>query len=173
MCSRFVCLLFYILVTSKVILGHIPTCDSAHSWWLYSAASLEHHDLLSHSVTLFWNWTNQSLPYPNNAEHQARKPQVPILKSGLTRPGFKPASYGLEPAIFRFPDLPKQEVGALLIWPSQLVHSWWPYSATHWIPGLHHHCHVVTLSGHWPNSPCPILMMLSHWFDLTRVRTCG
>ena len=28
---------FYILATSKVILGHVLTCDSAHSWWLFSA----------------------------------------------------------------------------------------------------------------------------------------
>ena len=39
-----VCLLFYILATSKVITGHIPTCwyVCAHSWLFYSAASLEH-----------------------------------------------------------------------------------------------------------------------------------
>ena len=28
---------------------------------------------------------------------------------------------GLEPATFRFPDLPEQEVGALLIWPPRQV----------------------------------------------------
>ena len=39
----FVCLLFfYVLSTFKVISGQVPTCDSSHSWWLYSAASLEH-----------------------------------------------------------------------------------------------------------------------------------
>ena len=38
-------------------------------------------------VTLFWHWANQSLPYPNNAEHLARKRQVPIWYIiGLTRP---------------------------------------------------------------------------------------
>ena len=37
----------------------------------------------SHSITLSWHWANQSLPYQyhNNAEHQARKRQVSILKS--------------------------------------------------------------------------------------------
>ena len=35
-------LLFYILTTSKVISGRVPTCDIAHSWRLYSAVSLEH-----------------------------------------------------------------------------------------------------------------------------------
>ena len=28
----FVCLLFYVLATSKVISEQVPTCDSAHSW---------------------------------------------------------------------------------------------------------------------------------------------
>ena len=37
---KFVCCLFYILTRSKVISGLVPTCDSAHSWWLYSAAPL-------------------------------------------------------------------------------------------------------------------------------------
>ena len=32
---------------------------------------------------LSWHWTNHSLPYPNNAEHQDRKWQVSILKSSL------------------------------------------------------------------------------------------
>ena len=32
--------------------------------------------LLSYSVTLSWHWTNQSLPYYNNAEHQAREWQL-------------------------------------------------------------------------------------------------
>ena len=31
-------LLFYVLATSKVISGWVPTCDSAHSSWLYGAA---------------------------------------------------------------------------------------------------------------------------------------
>ena len=45
-----VCLLFYILATSEVISGRALTCDSAHSWQLYSAVStpdLQHHDLFS------------------------------------------------------------------------------------------------------------------------------
>ena len=35
----------------------------------------QHHDLISHSVTLSWHWANESLPYPDNAE------QVSILRS--------------------------------------------------------------------------------------------
>ena len=31
---------FYVLTTSKVMSAQVPTCDSAHSWRLYNAASL-------------------------------------------------------------------------------------------------------------------------------------
>ena len=41
----------------------------------------QYHDLISHSITLSWNWTNQSLPYPHNVECLDRKRQVSILKS--------------------------------------------------------------------------------------------
>ena len=34
----FICLLFYILATSKVISGRVPTCDSVHSWRLHSVS---------------------------------------------------------------------------------------------------------------------------------------
>ena len=43
----------------------------------------QHYDLISCSVTLSWNCTNQSLPYPNYAERLVRKCQVSILKSLL------------------------------------------------------------------------------------------
>ena len=79
-------LLFYVLATSKVIPWWVTTCDSAHSWLHYSAASLghqacQHHYLLCHSVIFSWHWANQSLSYPNNAERQARKWKVSVLKS--------------------------------------------------------------------------------------------
>ena len=32
-------------------------------------------------------------------------------------------SSGLKPALFRFPDLPEREEGALLIWPPRLVYT--------------------------------------------------
>ena len=41
------------------------TCDSAHTWQLYSAASLGHQ--ATSTISLFWHWANQSLHYPNNA----------------------------------------------------------------------------------------------------------
>ena len=40
----FICLLlFYILAIRKVISGRVPTCDSAHSWWIYNVAPLANH----------------------------------------------------------------------------------------------------------------------------------
>ena len=40
LCGTRLSLLFYALATSKAISGRIPTCDSAHSWSLYSAAPM-------------------------------------------------------------------------------------------------------------------------------------
>ena len=46
-----VCSLFYVLATSKIISGQVPTGDSAYPWWLYSDAlvgdqlSHQHHEL--------------------------------------------------------------------------------------------------------------------------------
>ena len=37
---KFVCLLSYVLATCKVISEGVSTCDSVHSWWLYSADPL-------------------------------------------------------------------------------------------------------------------------------------
>ena len=65
--------------------GGGPTCDSAHTWWLNSAASLEHQatsTMTCYPTQSYYPETaNKSLPYPNNAERPARKRQVSILKS--------------------------------------------------------------------------------------------
>ena len=81
----FVCLwLLYVRATCKVISGQVPTCDSAHSLWLYSAASLGHQATSTMTCfptqSLSWHWGNQSLPYSNNAECMARNRQVSFLK---------------------------------------------------------------------------------------------
>ena len=114
-------LLFYVLATSKVILGWLRTCDSAHSWRIYSATSLEHQAtstmtwLLSHSVTLSWHWANQSFPYRNNAEHQARKRQGSILKSSVwLYQGSNPRGSDSNP----------------ILWDGIIVFMWWYYGAT-------------------------------------------
>ena len=78
--------MFYVLATSKVISGPVPACDSAHSWWLYSAARLGNqvtstmtwYPPQSHYPDTVWH---QSMPYPNNSECLARKRQVSIVKS--------------------------------------------------------------------------------------------
>ena len=74
---------FFVVLHPSNISGWVPTCDGAHTWWLYSAASLGHHDLLYHSISLSWHWTSQSLPCPNNTKHLTRKWHVFIFKSTL------------------------------------------------------------------------------------------
>ena len=64
----FVCsLLFYVLVTSKVISGWALICDSVHSWRLYSdpigKPCRQYNDLISHLIILSEHWANHSLPY--------------------------------------------------------------------------------------------------------------
>ena len=83
---------------TRPVRSRVPTCDSAHSWWLHSAASLGYilatsmvisgwvptcdsaHSRwlysaapLSDSVILSCHWANQSLLYLNNAELLAGK----------------------------------------------------------------------------------------------------
>ena len=89
--SRIHCRLleFYVLATSAVISGRVPTCNShsVHSWWLGDQAA----------STMIW-YPNQ-LPYPdaepaspcpvlNMLKYQAKKPQISIIKViGLIQPG--------------------------------------------------------------------------------------
>ena len=74
---RFVCLLFYVLATSKVISGWVPTCDSAHSWRLYGAAPLEDQAI----STMTW--------YPTQSHDPDIKPTslclIPIMPSTWPR----------------------------------------------------------------------------------------
>ena len=70
--GTFVCLLFlYVLATSMVISGWVPTFDSAHAWCLYSAAPLRDQAASTMTwyptqFTLSWHSANQSLPYHSN-----------------------------------------------------------------------------------------------------------
>ena len=107
------------------------TCDSVHSWWLYSATSLEHQatgtmtcdpTLSQYPAT---EPTSPVLPYPNNAKRQTN---INFKVIGLTRPVFETTSSICEPETFRFPDLPEWEVDALLIqlYSFRLVKlAWW------------------------------------------------
>ena len=112
---------------TSLVGGQVPTCDSAHWWWLYSAASLEHQaasimTCYPNQSHLSWYWVNQSLPYTNNAERQAREQQVSILKSLVwLDQGLNTVRSGLKLTTFRFPDLPEQRADALLIQPPRLV----------------------------------------------------
>ena len=97
--SVFICLLlFYVLTTSKVISGWVPTCDNAHS-------------LMANQATSTMTWYPTPLHCPDN-EPTSPCP-ILIMSStwlgltsinlkviGLTRPGF-------EPTRFEFPDFPK------------------------------------------------------------------
>ena len=53
------CWRIYILATSEVIWGWVPTCDRAHSWRFYSAPSLGNH------VTSANMWYPIQSPYPD------------------------------------------------------------------------------------------------------------
>ena len=70
---------FYTWATSNVISSRVQTCDSVYSWCPTGRSGHQHHDLISHSITLCWHWANQSFPYLNNVERLARKRQVSIL----------------------------------------------------------------------------------------------
>ena len=54
---------------------------------------LAHWNMSLHSDTLFWFRANQSLLFLLNIACLVEKQQIPILKSGLTRPGFEPMFY--------------------------------------------------------------------------------
>ena len=75
-------MLFCVLPTSEIISGWELTCDSSHSWRLYSAAHWETRPpapwpyiALSHIILTL------SHHYPNNDEYLDMKQQVSILES--------------------------------------------------------------------------------------------
>ena len=73
----FACYCFKSKQHNKFISGRVPTADHAHSWWLYSAATLG--DQVASTMT----WYPTQSHYPrndNNAKQLARKRQVSILK---------------------------------------------------------------------------------------------
>ena len=75
-----------------------------------------------HSIILSWHWSNQSLPYPNNAKCQVSKRQLSIWRSlDWLKQGSNPQGQDSNPWGSDFSNLPAQEVGALHIRPSWLV----------------------------------------------------
>ena len=62
------CLLFCVLATYKVISGWVTTCDSAHSWWLYSVAPL------GNQAASIMTWcTTSTRPVHHLPAHSERK----------------------------------------------------------------------------------------------------
>ena len=54
----------YILATSKVTAEWVPTCDSEHSWWFYSAASLGHQTVSTMTSQSHYPDTEPTRPCP-------------------------------------------------------------------------------------------------------------
>ena len=66
------------------ISGWIATWNNAQSWRIYSADPMANQAAgtmthQSQAVPLSGHWANQSIPYPNNVERQARKRKVSSL----------------------------------------------------------------------------------------------
>ena len=76
-------LLLYILATFKFTYRQIHTCDKCAPMTSSESCPTGRpsRHLISHSVTLSWHWTKQSLPYPINVEHLDRERQASIFKS--------------------------------------------------------------------------------------------
>ena len=122
--------------------GRALTCDSAHSWQLYSTVSLE----LEAAGTMTC--------YPSMAHYPDTQPTnpCPVLIMLSARLGSdmyqfskslvwlnqssKTVRSRFEPITFRFLDLPEREADALLIRPPQLVnricHYWSPLCIAWW-----------------------------------------
>ena len=67
---------FYVLTTSEVRSGQVSTSDTHVDFIVLPQGNLAWAPWpISHSVTLFWHWPNQYLPYPINAELGSNKHQ--------------------------------------------------------------------------------------------------
>ena len=112
-------LLFYVLPISKVI-EWVPTSDSAHSWWLYSAAPL-------------WNQTTSTMNwYPTQSHCPDTEPTSPcpiltMQSNWFSSDRFKSCHWFDSTRVwtqgFESHDLPKWETDAQLIWPFHLVYA--------------------------------------------------
>ena len=119
----------------------------------------QHHDLICYSVTLSWQWPNQSFPYPNNVDHLARKQQVSILYHirlvavrthgnfiVLSHPETRPPHMAWYPTQLRYPDNEPISPWPILIMLSARLGSY--QFLSHWIGSTRLRTHEVqTLSG--------------------------
>ena len=142
--KRFACLVFYVLAKSKVISGRVPTCHSAHSSQLYSAAPLGNkatspmiwYPTQSHYPEL----ANQPFSYPNNAKHLARKWQVSIFIShwfDSTRVRIHDLPHA-RPALYRFghDNLSQMEAYDPSHHSRPSINTWWDLPQMRTSPGL-------------------------------------
>ena len=100
---------FYILATSKVLSGWVPTCDcilmATLQCCLMETPCHQYHDMISHSIKLSLHWVPSPCHILIMLSSGLKNIKYPFKIIGLTRPGIKPVS-------FRFSDLPKRELDA-------------------------------------------------------------
>ena len=135
----FCLLLFCVLATSNLISGWTQTCDSTHSWWLYSAAHWETMPGIPLSPIILT--LNQ--PDPHNAKRLAMKRQVSIFISH-----WFDSTMGLHPRsptrkICALPIQKLHPVHVIITYPRVIRDS--PYHVT-----LHVYIHVII--GHIPSA---------------------
>ena len=104
------------------------TCDNAHSWRVYSAASLRYQ--AAGTMTCYPTQSyypdiepNSSCPIIIMLSARLGSDIINLKIIGLTQPGLENTRCRFEPATFRFPDRPEREADTLLIGqPNWLFH---------------------------------------------------
>ena len=153
---RWVCL-FYVAARKKV-----PTCDSVHSWPLYSSDSLG-YQATGPMAYLYLIYLSQ-----NNAEIQKPLDHATLIwlcSTSRTNPTF---------SLFVVYFLAKSKIISGRVWTCDSAHSWWLYSAVPLVDQA-----IITMT--WyptqsyypdtePTSHCPILIMLSAWLGSSKYR---
>ena len=95
-----------------------PTCDSACSWRLASAASLEHQatgTITCYPTQSYYPDTERTSPCPIFilSSDRVGNDKYHLKLIGLTQPGFENTRSRFEAATLRFPDLRQREASAL------------------------------------------------------------
>ena len=115
--------------------------------------------------------TEPTSPYPILIMRSVRlgATSIKLKVIGLTHPGLKTASSGIEPVTFGFPDLPEREASALLIQPSWLVncaraHSWWLHSAVT-LGDQGHLCYSAIKLTYLPQPHFATILLWKTWYN--------
>ena len=85
-------LLFYVVATSKVISGLLPTCDHSNSWWLCNDAPFGHQA----SSTMTWYATQSH--YPATEPSLSCPPTLIMLSAWLWSDKYPFLSHGFDSA---------------------------------------------------------------------------